>query len=69
MLDFLHIKATYYNPKAKHNINIIVNDSYKLIPMPLRYFGAIPLRKEVIHERLNLFMRAEPCYYYYHHYY
>ena len=36
---FLHIKATYYNPKYKTNINIIVKYSYKLIPMPLRYVG------------------------------
>ena len=36
---FLQIKATYYNPKAKHKINIIVKDSYKLIPMPLRDFS------------------------------
>ena len=33
---FLQIKATYYNPKAKQKINIIVKDSYKLIPMALR---------------------------------
>ena len=36
---FLQIKATCYNPKAKKNINIIVKDPYKLIPMPLRDFG------------------------------
>ena len=36
---FLQIKATYYNPKSKKKINIIVKDSYKLIPMPLRDFG------------------------------
>ena len=36
---FLQIKATYYNPNAKQDINIIVKDSYKSIPMPLRYFG------------------------------
>ena len=36
---FLQIKATYYNPKSKKKINIIVKGSYKLIPMPLRGFG------------------------------
>ena len=36
---FLQIKATYYNPKAKTHINITVKYSYKLIPMPLIYFG------------------------------
>ena len=36
---FLQIKATYFNPEAKININIIVEDSYKLIPMPLRAFS------------------------------
>ena len=37
--SFLQIKATYYNPKAKKRIHIIVKDSYKLMPMPLRDFG------------------------------
>ena len=36
---FPRIKATYYNPKAKKKISIIVKDSYRLIPMPLRDFG------------------------------
>ena len=36
---FLQIKATHYNLKVKKNIKIIVKDSYKLIPMPLRGFG------------------------------
>ena len=36
---FLQIQATYFNPKANNNINIIVKDSYQLIPMPLRDFG------------------------------
>ena len=36
---FSHFKATYYNPQAKNKINIIVKDSYNLIPMPLRDFG------------------------------
>ena len=36
---FLQIKATYYNPIRKTRINIIVKDSYRLIPMPLRDFG------------------------------
>ena len=36
---FLQIKATYYNPIRKNKINIIVKDSYKLIPMALREFG------------------------------
>ena len=31
---FLHIKATYYNPKAKTDINTIVKNSCKLVPMP-----------------------------------
>ena len=36
---FLQTKATYFNPKAKQKINVIVKDSYRLIPMPLRGFG------------------------------
>ena len=36
---FLQIKATYYNPIRKKKINIIVKDSYKLIPMSLERFG------------------------------
>ena len=36
---FLQLKATYYNPKAKKKINIIVEDSYTLLPIPLRDFG------------------------------
>ena len=36
---FLQVKATYYNPKAKKDINTIFKYSYKLIPMPLRGFG------------------------------
>ena len=32
---FLQIKATYHNPIRKKKINIIVKNSYKLIPMPL----------------------------------
>ena len=36
---FLQVKATYYIPIAKTNINIIVKHIYKLIPMPLRDFG------------------------------
>ena len=36
---FVQIEATYYNPKVKKNINTIVKDSYKPIPMALRYFG------------------------------
>ena len=35
----LQIKATYYNPKSKKDINIIFKDSHKLIPMALREFG------------------------------
>ena len=35
---FLQVKATYYNPKAKTNINTMVEDSYTLIPMSLRGF-------------------------------
>ena len=48
---FLQIKATYYNPKAKKKINIIVKDSYKLIPMALREFGKcfkLDVSKEVM---------------------
>ena len=36
---FLQITATYHNPKSKNKIHIIVNYSYKLIPLPLKYFG------------------------------
>ena len=48
---FLQIKTTYYNPKAKHNIAIIVKYSLKLIPMPLRDFGKcfeLDVNKEVM---------------------
>ena len=48
---FLQIKATYYNPKAKKKIDIIVKGSYKLIPMPLREFGKcfkLDVSKEVM---------------------
>ena len=48
---FLQIKATYYNPIRKKKINIIVKDSYKLIPMPLRDFGKcfkLDVSKEVM---------------------
>ena len=47
----LQVKATYYNPKAKKKIHIIVKDSYKLIPMPLRDFGKcfkLDVNKEVM---------------------
>ena len=36
---FLQIKATYYNPISKKKIKLVIKDSYKLIPMPLRDFG------------------------------
>jgi hypothetical protein len=36
---FLQIKATYYNPNTKRKIKIVIKDSYKLIPMPLKEFG------------------------------
>ena len=36
---FLQIKATCFTPKAEDSINIIVKESNKLIPMPLRDFG------------------------------
>ena len=48
---FLQITATCYNPKAKTDINIIVKYSYKLIPMPLTYFGKcfkLGVNKEVM---------------------
>ena len=48
---FLQIKATYYNPKSKKKVNIIVQGSYKLIPMPLRDFGKcfkLDVSKEVM---------------------
>ena len=48
---FLQIKASYYNPINKKKINIIVKDSYKLIPMPLREFGKcfkLDVNKEVM---------------------
>ena len=48
---FLQIKATYYNPIRKKKINIIVKDSYKLIPMKLERFGKcfkLDVNKEVM---------------------
>ena len=48
---YLHIKATYYNPKAKNTIYIIAKYYFKLIPMPLTYFGKcfkLDVNKEVI---------------------
>ena len=36
---FLQIKANYYNPKTKEKVKLVIKDSYKLIPMPLRDFG------------------------------
>ena len=48
---FLQIKATYYNPIRKNKNNLIVKDSYKLIPMPLRDFGKcfkLDVNKEVM---------------------
>ena len=36
---FLQIKATYYNPEFKKEINVIVKSSYKLSPMALGKFG------------------------------
>ena len=33
------IKARYYNPKSKKEVNTTVTGSYKLIPMPLRDVG------------------------------
>ena len=48
---FLQIKATYCNPKSKKTVNSIVKDSYKLIPMALRYFGKcfkLDVSKEVM---------------------
>ena len=36
---FLQTNATYYNPKSKKKINIIIKYSHKLIPMALREFG------------------------------
>ena len=47
----LKIKATYYNPKSKNKINIIVKYSYKIIPMALRELGKcfkLDVSKEVI---------------------
>ena len=47
---FLQSKATYYNPKSKKTV-IIVQGSYKLIPMALRAFGKcfkLDLSKEVM---------------------
>ena len=32
-------KATYYNPIHKKRIKIVIEDSYKLIPMALRELG------------------------------
>ena len=48
---FLQVKATYYNLKAKKKMHIIVKDSYKLIPMPLRDLGKffkLDVSKEVM---------------------
>jgi hypothetical protein len=48
---FLQIKATYFNPKAKKTINIIIKDSFKLIPMAMREFGKcfkLDVNKEVM---------------------
>ena len=48
---FLQVKATYYNLKAKKKMHIIVKDSYKLIPMPLRDVGKcfkLDVNKEVM---------------------
>ena len=48
---FLHNKSTYYNPNFKKKVNIIVQGSYKLIPMALRAFGKcfkLDLSKEVM---------------------
>ena len=48
---FLQIKATYYNPKSKKKINIIVEGSYELIPVSLRDFGKcfkLDVNKEVM---------------------
>ena len=48
---FLQIKATYYNPKSKKAMDIIVKDTYKLIPMALRDFGKcfnLDVSKEVM---------------------
>ena len=48
---FVQIKATYYNPKSKKKITIIVKGYYKLVPMPLRDFGKcfkLDVNKEVM---------------------
>ena len=48
---FLYIKATYYNPILKNKLNMTVKGSYKLISMPLRYFGKrfkLDVSKEVM---------------------
>ena len=48
---FLQIKATYYNPKSKKAVNIIVEDSYRLILTALRDFGEcfkLDVSKEVV---------------------
>ena len=48
---FLQIKATCYNLESKNEIVFIVNDSYKLIPMPSRGFGKcfkLDVNKEVM---------------------
>ena len=47
----LHIKATYFDPIHKNNIQIIVTCSYKLIPMALRGSGKcfnLDCRREVM---------------------
>ena len=48
---FSQIKATYYNPKSKKKITIIVKGYYKLVPMPLRDFGKcfkLDVNKEIM---------------------
>ena len=48
---FLQFKATYYNPKSKQEITIILKGSYMVIPMPWRYCGKcfkLDVNKEVM---------------------
>ena len=61
---FLQIKATYYNPVHKRKIKIIVKGSYRLLPMPLRYFGKffkLDVSKEVMPYNVHTYENVSMC--------
>ena len=62
--DHLHVHDLLLRHGDRH-LDDLLDDAILLDDG--RHLHDFPLRKEVIHERLNLFMRAEPCYCYYHH--